>query len=121
MQILSPGVFQVTDGEVISVAVRAVGQQTNFGVNFAIFNGTEGGRILEGQPAQIPMTKARATGASFLPNARSTVLNLTFSFDSASGGSYDLTVSGDGPQTHNDFADQHGNIPAEIPYTFHIV
>ena len=121
MQILSPGVFRVTDGETVIVDVRATGNQTQFLVNYAIFDGTEGNRIHEGEPARIVMTKARATGPSTIPNARTTVLTLTFTFNSISGGSYELTVSGDGPQTHPDFADQHGNIPAVIPYTFHIV
>lgn len=120
MQVLSPGVFQVRDGEFVTIDVSATGAQTLFGVNYSIFGG--GKPIQEGQPAQIKMDKSKAQDSSFIPGARATDLTLLFSFNSSSGGRYDLTVTGDsGGDSYDDFANQHGIIPAHIPYTFHIV
>lgn len=119
MQVLAPGVFQVINGEIIIIDVRRTGTQTLFGVNYSIFGG--GGQMHEGHPVQIRMDKSKATGASFVPGARSAVLGLVFSFNSNNGGRYDLTLTGSDGGSFDDFAEQAGNVPAGIPYTFHIV
>lgn len=118
MKIKSPGVFEVKDGEVIKIDVRATG--TLFGVNHSI-NGA-GAPLQQGQPLQLRMDKSAAQGASFIPNARSTDVLLLFNFSGDSGGRYDLTVTGDpGGDSFPDFAKQAGKLPKSTTYTFHIV
>jgi len=120
MQILSPGVFKVSDGEVVTVDVKSTGAATLFGVNHSIFGA--GTPLTAGQPLKITMDKSKATGTSFVPNAKSANLTLLFSFTSSSGGRYDLTTSGsDGGPAFPDQANQTGNTPEAIPYIFHIV
>ena len=120
MQKKSPTAFQVRDKEVITINVKSTGTPTLFGVNFSIFGA--GTPLKEGQPLQITMDKQKATGNSTIPNAKSTPLTLLFSFTSANGGKYDLTMSGDpGGDTFTDFTRQAGSTPKSITYTFHIV
>jgi hypothetical protein len=120
MQIKSPGVFQVKDGEVITIDVKSTGTPTLFGVNYSIFGG--GSPLQEGQPLKLTMDKSKAQGNSTIPNAKSTPLTLLFSFSSNSGGKYDWTVTGDVPgDSFPDFTRQAGNTPKATTYTFHIV
>lgn len=120
MIVLDRGVFQVNDGEVVSIDVRATGAQTLFGVNFRIFD--EDGLIQEQEPTLITMDKSQAHDPSFIQGARATDLSLLFNFNSNSGGRYDLTTTGDaGGESFDDFANQHSIMPAHILYTFHIV
>ena len=121
MQILDDGIFQVRDGEVVTINIESTGAETLFGVVFSIFAEAEEGRVTEGRPLRLRMDRSRAEGDSDIPNARSTVLALTFSFTSLSGGRYDLTVRGrTAAPAYSDFALQAGRGPTQIPYTFHI-
>ena len=118
MQIRSPGVFQVRDGEAISIAVTATG--TLFGVNFSIDGA--GRPLTEGQPLTLTMKKSDARGGSFIPNAKSIDAVLLFNFSGDSGGRYDLNVTGDpGSSVFKDFSKQSGKLPKSTTYTFHIV
>jgi hypothetical protein len=120
MVTLTPGVFQVNDGEIVTIDVRSTGAPTLFGVNFSIFGG--GTPLNEGQPLQIRMDKSRATGGSNIPNAKSTPLVLLFSFSSNNGGRYDWTVTGsNGGAPFQDFVRQAGSTAEAATYTFHIV
>ncbi len=120
MQTKSPGIFQVRDGEVITIDVKSTGAQTLFGVNYSVFGG--GSPVIEGQPIKVTMDKSKAQGNSSIPGAKSTPLTLVFSFSSNSGGKYDLKVSGDaGGDTYTDFTQQAGKGPKAITYIFHIV
>jgi hypothetical protein len=121
MKILDDGIFQVRDGEVVTLDIRSTGAETLFGVVYSIYAEAEQGIIPGGSPFRITMDITQAEGDSDIPNARSTVLALTFSFTSASGGRYDLTVRGrDKTPSYPDFAIQAGRGPTQIPYTFHI-
>lgn len=121
MKKLAAGAFQVKDGEVITVEVKSTGTTTLFGVNFSIFGG--GSPLTEGEPLEVTMDKSKAQGNSTVPNAKSTPMTLLFSFTSSNGGKYGLTMTGSeaGGDTYNDFANQAGNSPKAITYTFHIV
>jgi hypothetical protein len=120
MQLLAPGVFQVTDNETITITAKSTGSSTLFGVNYSIFGGGE--PLTEGQPKPIVMQKSKAQGASTVSNAKSTSLTLLFSFTSDSGGRYEWTMTGSGGgDPFNDFTDQAGKTPNAIFYTFHIV
>ena len=120
MNTLSPGIFQVSDGEVITIDVRSTGAPTLFGVNFSMFGA--GMPLNEGQPLQLTMDKSRATGASNVPNAKSTPLTLLYSFSSNDGGRYDLTMTGsNGGAPFKDFIGQAGSTAEASTYTFHIV
>ena len=120
MQILSPGVFQVADKEVVTVEVQSIGAPTLFGVNFAI-NGI-GAPLTAGQPLKLTMNKSKATGTSFVPNGKSSEFTLLFSFSSSSGGKYGVKISGSGGgPTFNTEASQVGNTPEAIACIFHIV
>lgn len=119
MIVLAPGVFQVTDQEVITIDVQSTGTTTLFGVNYSIHG--SGKPIKQGVPAQITMDKSKAKGGSFIPNAKSTPLTLLFSFSSSSGGRYDLTLTGSDGGSFDDFAEQIGNTPESTTYAFHIL
>ena len=120
MQSIAPGVFQVTNGETITIDAKSTGSQTLFGVTYSIFGG--GSPVKEGQPIKITMDKTKAQGGSTVPNAKSTNLTLVFSFTSNSGGRYEWTMTGSGGgDPFDDFTDQAGKTPNTIFYTFHIV
>ncbi|HKO60474.1 MAG TPA: hypothetical protein VJV03_04885 [Pyrinomonadaceae bacterium] len=120
MQKKSPTAFQVRDKEVITINVKSTGTATLFGVNYSIFGA--GTPLKEGQPLQITMDKQKAQGNSTIPNAKSTPLTLLFSFTSATGGKYELTMTGDaGGDSITDSTRQAGSSPKAILYTFHIV
>jgi len=120
MQILSPGVFQVADKEVITIDVQSTGATTLFGVNYSL-NGS-GAPLTAGQPLKLTMDKTKANGTSFVPNAKSAELTLLFSFSSTSGGRYDVKISGSGGgPAFNTHANQAGNTPEAIGCIFHIV
>jgi len=120
MDTLSPGIFRVSDGEVVTIDARSTGAPTLFGVNFSIFGG--GTPLNEGQPLQLRMDKSRATGNSNIPNARSTPLTLLFSFSSNGNGRYDWTLTGsNGGPPFRDFIRQTGSTAEATTYTFHIV
>jgi hypothetical protein len=120
MRTISPGIFEVADGEEITFDVRSTGAETLFGVNHSIFGG--GSPLTEGQPLRVTMDKSRAEDESSIPNARATRLTLLFSFTSNSGGRYEWTVrgSGGGPP-FRDFVNQAGALPEATRYRFHIV
>lgn len=120
MDIITPGIFRVSDGERITIDVSSTGAPTLFGVNFSLFGG--GMPVNEGQPLQLTMDKSRATGNSNVPNARSTPLTLLFSFSSNNDGRYDLTMTGsNGGDLFRDFIRQAGSTAEATTYTFHIV
>lgn len=120
MDTISPGIFAVSDGEVITINIRSTGAPTLFGVNFSIFDG--GMPVNEGQPLQVTMNKDLATGNSHIPNARSTPLSLLFSFSSNSNGRYEWTIRGSkGDKAFRDFIRQTGSTAEATTYTFHIV
>jgi hypothetical protein len=121
MQTKSAGVFQVNDGETITITIKVSdNSSTLFGVNYSIFGG--GSPLKAGQPLQIKMDKSKAQGGSFIANAKSTNMTLLFSFSSDSGGKYDWTVSGDaGGNPYEDDIEQTGKTPEARFYTFHIV
>ena len=119
MQMIFPGEFQVTDGEVITVSARSTGAPTRFGVNYSIFG--NGGPLQEGHPTQITMDKSMATGDSSVRNAMSTVLTLLFNFLSSGGSRYDVTLTGSNGGSFDDFAEQTDDTPKSTPYLFHIV
>jgi hypothetical protein len=93
MTILPSGAIQVRHGEVITLTIRSVGADTNFGVTFAL-TGSSG--VIPG-PAPFPITLDWnvATGASDIPGARRNTLVLTFNFTSLDGGEYEYTLAGD--------------------------
>ena len=119
MQTLDTGIFQVQDGETVSIDVRSTGTSTLFGVNCSIDG--QAIPVVQGQPIRIHFDKSQAHGPSFIANAKSTNVTLLFSFTSQSGGKYELTFSGDGGGTASGIAEQVGNTPQAIVYTFHIV
>ena len=120
MDTLSPGIFRVSNGEVVTIDVRSTGAPTLFGVNFSMFG--SGTPVNQGQPLQLTMDKSRATGNSNIPNARSTPLTLLYSFSSNNGGRYDLTMTGsNGGAPFQDFIRQAGSTAEASTYTFHIV
>lgn len=120
MKSIAPGVFQVTNGETITIDAKSTGSQTLFGVTYSIFGG--GSPVKAGEPIKIVMDKSKAQGGSTVPDAKSTNLTLVFSFTSASDGKYEWTMSGSGGgEPFSDFADQAGTTPSTTFYTFHIV
>jgi len=120
MDTLTPGVFRVSDGEVVTIDVRSTGAPTLFGVNFSMFGG--GMPLNEGMPHPLPMVKSQATGNSNIANARSAPLTLLFNFSSNSDGRYDWTLTGsNGGPPFRDFIRQTGSTAEATTYTFHIV
>ena len=119
MEIIATGTFKVQDGETVSFDPRSTGAQTLFGVTCAQDGNTV--PVVEGQPIRIRFDKSQATGASFIPNAKSTNVVLGFSFTSVSGGRYDVTITGDAGGTATSFANQVGNTMQSIVFVFHIV
>lgn len=87
------GAYIAKDGEVLSLDIRSTGASTLFGVNYSL--GGNGSPIPEGQPFPITLRKSAATGESDIPGARSTVLTLTFSYQSANAGDYHYTITSD--------------------------
>ena len=117
MKVLATGAFQVTDGEEITIDVKATG--TLFGVNFSLSG--IGSPLTKGQPLKVTFDKSQATRKSKIPNAKAAKLTLLFSFSGNNGGRYDLTVAGSGNESFPDFVQQAGNTPMSVDYVFHIV
>ena len=120
MEKLSTGVFKVVDGEKVTFDVSASG--TLFGVSHRV-SGGGGGPLTQGQPLTLTMNKEEADGVSEdVPNARTTVVTLTFSFSNKKDGRYDWTITGsDGGEPDSDFTRQAGAGPRIIRFLFHIV
>lgn len=120
MQELPNGAYKARDGEVLTLNISSTGASTLFGVNYAL--GGAGAPIPEGQPFTITLRKSMATGGSDIPNAKSIVLTLAFSFSSAQGGKYHYTIAGDAadPVISGD-ATQAGALPTVDNFIIHIV
>ena len=120
MEKLSTGVFKVVDGEVVTFDVSASG--TLFGVNHRVSGGGGGGPLTQDQPLNLTMNKEDADEESEdVPNARTTVVTLTFNFSNKKGGRYDWTITGSEGGTDTDFTRQAGSGPRIIRFLFHIV
>jgi len=115
------GAYIAKDGEVLSLDIRSTGASTLFGVNYRL-KGGGGSPIPEGSPFAITLKKSEATGGSDIPNAKSTVLSLTFNYTSPKGGKYHYTITGDpaDPPINAD-APQAGALPTEHNLIIHIV
>lgn len=120
MKELPSGAYQAKDSEVLTLDIKSTGAVTLFGVNYSL--GGSGNSIPEGKPFTITLDKSKATGASDIPNAKSTVLTLSFSFSSQKGGNYHYTITGDpaDPSITSD-APQAGALPTMHNFIIHIV
>lgn len=121
MKELPSGAYLARNSEILTLDVRSTGAQTLFGVNYSL--GGSGSPITSsGTLTPITLDKSKATGNSDIPNAKSTVLVLTFSYNSPNGGSYNYTItgaSGDPPIKAD--APQAGALPTVHNFIIHIV
>lgn len=122
MRRLDSRIFQVAHGEVITLRVTDAGAQTNFGVNFNIYNQT--GDVSANTPLPITMDKGRATqNSQVFQGAKVAELTLVCSFDCPEDGRYDvvLTSSAGGDSPHRETIEQFDpQLPESVFYVFHI-
>ena len=120
MKELPSGAYLAKDGEVLTLDIKATGAQTLFGVNYSL-GGTGAPITAPGALTQITLVKNDATGGSDIPNAKSTVLVLTFNFDSGQGGNYSYTITGaSGDPPIKSDAPQAGGAPTVHNFIIHI-
>ena len=118
METIKAGHFKVSDGEVMTIDIRATG--TEFLVNHSKPGG--GTPLKKGKPLTLTMDKSKATGTSKIANAKSTTVTLLFSFSGKKDGRYDWTVTGsEGGEPFEDFVDQAGESAESVTLRFHIV